>query len=65
MHWVEAGSWWSDRAPHARASLGSSAGWASVRRDIWRVEAIARAGHPGTYDLASHVDGWQLLQVMD
>lgn len=69
-HWVEAGSWWSDNAPRAgesrtRESLGSSAGWASVRRDIWRVEAIARSGYPGAYDLASGADGWQLLQVMD
>ncbi|MFM8895235.1 MAG: DUF6504 family protein [Actinomycetales bacterium] len=64
-YWVEAGPWWSDRAPSARVSLGSSAGWVSERRSIWRVEALAHTGYRGVYDLASGADGWQLMQVMD
>jgi len=64
-YWVEAGPWWSERVPSARAALGSSAGWASMRRSVWRVEATAHAGHRGAYDLASGADGWHLLQVMD
>jgi Family of unknown function (DUF6504) len=64
-HWVEAGSWWADGVPRPGQSLGSSAGWASARRRIWRVEATSRTGYVGAYDLASGADGWHLLQVMD
>ena len=64
-HWVEAGAWWSERSLRPSQSLGSSAGWMSARRDIWRVEASASTGQVGAYDLQLSADEWRLLQVMD
>lgn len=54
-HWVEAVPWW--------------VGQGSGQRQVWRVEAAARTGTTGVYDLyaisCSHRRQWGLERVID
>ena len=56
--WVEATAWWREQG-----LAGSNS--RAAHRDVWRVEAVSRAGTSGVYDLAVVADAWRLLRIND
>ncbi len=57
-HWVEATAWWQGLA-------AGSSGSRSQTREVWRVEAVSRAGTTGVVDLAVVAERWRLVRVID
>jgi hypothetical protein len=67
--WVEALPWWAGDSRSADIPVGDTrAEGASGQRHVWRVEAAARTGTTGVYDLYRVTQGrqhWGLARVID